>query len=369
MTRAAVARVLPILLAAAALGAGLAGGLARLGALPAPPVAIANHAALMIAGFLGTVISLERAVALGHRAGYLAPLASGAGAILLLAGWHDAAMACWIAAPLALLAVSLAIVHRQPLPHTALLALAAVLWLAGNAAFAFGAVNGVIEAWFGFLVLTIAAERLELTRLLPRRPLASSSFRAAVALLLASILASFVEERAGALVFGAALVALAAWLWRFDLARRTLHAHGFARFAAIALLAGYAWLAVGGLAWIALAFGLARARDAALHAVALGFVFSMILGHAPIVVPAIARTRVRFHGGFYVPLALLHVSLFARLAVSPLHPQWRAGAGIGNAIAIVLFAAMLVASLRRARGARPGGAIMEGSNLTPCRNS
>jgi len=366
---ATLARLAAILVAAASLAAGIAGGLARLGAVPAPPVAIAQHAALMIGGFLGTVISLERAVALGQRAGYLAPLASAAGAIFLLAGWHSAAMACWIAAPLALLAVSLAIVRRQAMPHTALLALASALWLAGNVAFAMGAAHGVLEAWFGFLVLTIAAERLELTRLLPRRPFAASSFRAIVALLLAAIAASFVEEAAGRLVFGAALVALGAWLWRYDLARRTLHAHGFARFAAAALLAGYGWLCAGGVAWIALALGAAGARDVALHAVALGFVFSMILGHAPIVIPAVARARVRFHPGFYAPLVLLHASLFVRLVLAPAHPSWRAASGIGNAAAIALFAVLLVASLRTSRPVRAGRAIMEGPNISGCRNS
>ena len=369
MSGSTAARVAPILVAAMSLAAGIAGGLARLGAAPAPAVAIAQHAALMIAGFLGTVISLERAVALGQRAGYAAPFASAAGAIFLLAGWHDAAMACWIAAPVALLAVSLAIVRRQAMPHTALLALASALWLAGNAAFAMGAANGVHEAWFGFLVLTIAAERLELTRLLPRRPFAAASFRAIVALLLAGIVASFVDEAAGRLAFGAALVALGAWLWRFDLARRTLHAHGFARFAAVALLAGYGWLAAGGAAWIALAFGVAGARDLALHALALGFVFSMILGHAPIVIPAVARARVRFHAGFYAPLVLLHASLFVRLVLASAHPAWRAASGIGNAAAIALFALLLAASLRAPRAAGPGRAIMEGSNIPSCRNS
>jgi len=137
----------------------------------------------------------------------------------------------------------------------------------------------------------------------------------------------------------------------------------------VALLAGYGWLAAGGVAWIALALGAAGARDVALHAVALGFVFSMILGHAPIVIPAVARARVRFHAGFYVPLVLLHASLFVRLVLAPAHPSWRAASGIGNAAAIALFAVILVASLRASRPVRAGRAIMEGSNIAPCRDS
>ena len=364
----AAGRLALVAIAALSLAAGIAGGLARMGAGSAPPVAIAHHAALMIAGFLGTVISLERAVALGGTVGFAAPLASAAGAVLLLAGLPSAAGTCWIAASLALLAASAAIVRRQALPHTVLLAVASALWLAGNVGFTLGAREGVIESWFGFLVLTIAAERLELTRLLPRRPLARVCFRAITALLLAAVLASFPGGLAGGVAFGLALAALGSWLWRYDLARRTIHASGFARFAAAALLAGYAWLACAGVAWIALAWGCIGARDLALHGVALGFVFSMILGHAPMVLPALTGMRMRFSNAFYVPLVLLHVSLAVRVAAGNGHAAWRAAAGRANALAIALFALLVIAALVRARQDRGGpGAIMEGPDLALCR--
>lgn len=51
-------------------------GLARMGAAPVlPPQSLMDHGALMVGGFLGTVISLERAVAHGRAWGYLGPLA------------------------------------------------------------------------------------------------------------------------------------------------------------------------------------------------------------------------------------------------------------------------------------------------------
>ena len=46
---------------------------------------------------------------------------------------------------------------------------------------------------------------------------------------------------------GAGFVALAAWLGAFDVARRTVRGAGLTRFIAVALLSGYAWLAVAGL--------------------------------------------------------------------------------------------------------------------------
>ncbi|MDR7387447.1 MAG: hypothetical protein QN170_08435, partial [Armatimonadota bacterium] len=63
-------------------------GLRRAG-WPLPELAgagLADHAALMISGFLGTLIALERAAALRRTWTFLAPALSGAGAVALLAG-------------------------------------------------------------------------------------------------------------------------------------------------------------------------------------------------------------------------------------------------------------------------------------------
>ena len=51
---------------------------------------------------------------------------------------------------------------------------------------------------------------------------------------------------AARMVFGAALLALALWLLRQDIARRTVKDTGLTRFIAVCLLSGYAWLALAG---------------------------------------------------------------------------------------------------------------------------
>ena len=341
-------RVVLLLLAAAALVNGVLGGLARLGPAPAFVTAIEHHGALMVAGFLGTVIAIERAVALGQRWAYVAPAAAGLGTLAWLAGWDTAGRALWIAGSIVFVAASGAIVTRQRAAHTVLLLVAAAAWAFGNVLFAMHATAAsVLPWWFAFLVLTIAAERLEMTRLMKRPPLAGRLLHGAVAALLLSALASTWRFE-GVVPFGLSLVAIAAWLLAYDLARRTLHTSGFARFAAVALLAGYAWLGVAGLAWAAAPF-VEGLDDIALHALALGFVFSMIFAHAPLVIPVIARARLAYTPAFYVPLALLHASV-----------AWRAGAifiggsqlylaALANASAIALFVATLVASLLAAR--------------------
>ena len=341
-------RVALLVLAAASLVAGVLGGLMRLGTPVSLPVAAASHGALMVGGFLGTVISLERAVALGSRWAYAAPLASGLALLLTLAGAADASAVLMLLAPALFLAASVAIVRRQATVHTVLLAVAAVAWGVGNALHVLGQAHVAYPWWFAFLVLTIAAERLELTRLVKRRAAAHPLFASVVVLLLAGAGLAAVEPRWGALAFGAGLCALAAWLAAFDIARRTVRAGGLAGYAATALLGGYAWLAVAGLAWACASFhpGL---RDAALHALGLGFVLSMILAHAPIIVPVIARVRIAFVPFFYVPLALLHLSLLLRVVAGAADPAWRLAGGVLNAAVVVLFIATLFHAIRRAR--------------------
>ena len=78
-------RYLPLAISAAALIAGFWTGLTRIGiALPDLGPLDAMHGALMISGFFGTLISLERAVALNRPVAYAAPALSTVGALALL---------------------------------------------------------------------------------------------------------------------------------------------------------------------------------------------------------------------------------------------------------------------------------------------
>lgn len=339
---ASLARLLLAALVAAALLAGVAGGLVRAGvALPGGMVvassAVVGHAFLMVCAFMGTVIAIERAVAVRHPAAFVGPLASGMAGVVLLAGSPGGAAALAVGASLAFVGVNIVVVRRQRALHTALLLAGACAWALGCLLHAVGAMAGaVVPLWLSFLVFTIAAERLEMTRLMRRHAGAAPALVAVLGLLVAGALGS-------GLLFGAALVALALWLAVFDIARRTVRAAGLSRYMAVCLLAGYAWLAVAGLAWVGTALGQAW-RDAALHALALGFVFSMVLGHAPVILPAVARIKVAFSGAFYLPLLLLHASLALRLAGGLLTPRFTALGAAGNALALGAFFLTLAAS-------------------------
>ena len=83
--------------------------------------------------------------------------------------------------------------------------------------------------------------------------------------------------------------------------------------------------------------------DAAVHAVALGFVLSMVFGHAQIILPVLTGARVRYSSFAYVPLALLHASVVLRVGGDLL--EWddlRAVSAITTILALALYAGSLI---------------------------
>ena len=275
---------------------------------------------------------------------FAAPLSSGLSGLLMLAGATSAAAWLSVVAALAFVAVNTLVVVRQRAAHAALL-LAAALGMAGakRTARAGRPAEAVVPCWFGFLVLAIVAERLEMTRLMRRRRGAAPALFGLVGTLLAGCVASALALPWAGALYGASLLGLAAWLLSFDIARRTIRAHGVSRYMAGCLLLGYLWLAVSGVAWAAASLG-QPTRDAAVHALALGFVFSMMLGHAPVILPAVAGVKLLFGWVFYAPLALLHASLVVRLLLALSQPGLLAPGAAANAVAIVLFAATVLGS-------------------------
>ncbi|CAB1370802.1 hypothetical protein [Denitratisoma oestradiolicum] len=347
---------LPLLLMGmAALVVGVLAGLSRLAVdLPAPVLAQAGgHGALMICAFLGTVISLERAVALARGWAYLAPLAAGLGGLLLLAGVPPAlTRGAFVFAAAILFVASFQVVRQQFASFTVTLALAALCWLTGNLVWWLTTdMVAAVPWWMSFLVLTIAGERLELTRLLPTPPLARRGFAVLAGLLPLAAALGLARPVPGQILYALGLLGLAFWLLRYDIARTTVRQQGLTRFIAVCLLSGYAWLATAGLLGLLEILSPAPGlRDASLHTVFLGFVFSMIFGHAPIIFPAVLKVKIPYHPVFYLPLAALHLSLTLRLAgdLGAGLNLAQAG-GIANGLALLLFIVTMIGSVIRGR--------------------
>jgi hypothetical protein len=340
-----------VALAVLALLAALWAGLIRLGWVFPPLISSigALHGQLIVCGFLGTIISLERAVALGWRWTYAAPLLSGVGAIVLLTtpALFLGALLLTLGS-LGMVGISFFIVRREPALYTDSMALGALAWFIGNGLWLTGfGFSSVVLWWTAFLVLTIVGERLELSRVLRLSQTVTRVFIGAVALFLLGVALNTVERAwfagigwyVGGRLAGVGLVALAVWLLRFDIARRTVHRRGLTRYIAWCLLLGYVWLGIGGALYLVYADATAGPHyDVMLHAVFVGFVFSMIFGHAPIILPAVLGRPVAYAPLMYAPLLLLHASLALRLAGDlVLGLGVRQWGGMLNVLAILLF--------------------------------
>jgi len=351
-------------LAGLSLAAGVWAGLARLGWPPGPlPLNWAPlHGPLMISGFLGILVSLERAIALLPHTrwpwAFAAPALAAVGSAALLFGLPPAVGRGLMAlGSLMLLAVFVFINRRQPSWAHAVMGLGALAWLIGNALW--WRQRPIFEAvawWMAFLVFTIAGERLELARVWVRGRAALPGFVAAAAVILAGLIlaAAFTSWAAGGPAWapagrqaairltGLGWLGLAVWLLRFDIARRTLRQTGLPRFIAVCLLAGYAWLAVSGSLWLLRPDRLTAGPwyDAMLHTVFVGFVLSMIFAHAPLILPAVIGRPLPYRPAFYAHLALLHAGLLLRVAgdlgAVPWLRQW---GGLVNGLALLVFIA------------------------------
>ena len=358
-------RRLPFLVPAGlALLLGVDAGLALLG-VPVAPVSERLpevHGPLLVLGFVGTLVSLERAVALRRRPGFAAPLLLGVGALLLVAPVSPrVGQALLTAGTTALVGVYVALWRRQRDDAVLVQAVgavlatgAAVLWLGGVP------VPRVLPWLAGFVVLTIAGERLELARLEmlgSGGPAALLGASTAVAL---SVVGSLLWPAAGFTLLGLSLLALVAWLAAHDVARRTVRASGLPRFIAVCQLAGSAWLAVAGAVWLTSGAVLdGPVYDAVVHAVFLGFTLSMIMAHAPVILPAVLRVRLPYRPAMYAPVMLLHTSLVVRTLLGDargLQSATEVG-GLLNAVAVLLFLGTLIWSAVRPapRPARAAG--------------
>jgi hypothetical protein len=325
--------------------AGLTGALVLLGfGLPRATTHLAAaHGLLMALGFLGTMIALERAVALHRGWAFGAPLGAGLGAVALLVGAPSiVAGLLLLAGGLVFAAMYVAFDRIEVALHIRTQAAAAVAWPVAALLWLLGQPVSAIVPWLAaFLVLIIAGERLELSRLgqLPAR--ARLSFIVSAALFYLGVVLTLLLPDTGERLAGIGLVALAAWLASHDLARRTVRMRGVTRFIALCLLIGYAWLAVAGLLWIAFGSMAGAAYDAMLHTIFLGFVISMVFGHAPVIIPAVLRVPLPYRQRFYLHLGLLHAGLLLRVAggdLLGLPPLWQIG-GVLNVVALLLFVA------------------------------
>jgi hypothetical protein len=336
---------------------GLITGLDRLGwELPFVSPML-HHGAIMVGGFLGTLIAVEKIIPLKNRLLLVGPLASGASLPAFAVSQPGLAFMLLTLAAANLCLVYFLYLRRQPTAELVMALCGAVCWLVGNVFLLWKPVYPMVFPWWmGFVLFTIVSERLELTRFLPVTHRQRQLLFAAAGLFGVSLLFPFAGwGRFGA---GVALLLMGVWLLRFDLIRLTIGRKGQPGFTAFALAGGYALLLAEGILMMTLPDG-GFSYDVMVHVFFIGFVFSMIFAHGPIILPGVLGLSVRpYHNAFYAALALLYGSLLVRVGggIGWLPSAWRMAGGWLTTVAILLYFALMLMAMRQAlRRAGAGG--------------
>ncbi|MDO5092096.1 MAG: hypothetical protein Q4D79_01540 [Propionibacteriaceae bacterium] len=344
-------RILLILLAGVSLLVGLNAGLVRLGVWA--PVASGRvgdlHGPLMVLGFMGTLISLERAQALRNRLAYVAPALLGAGALVLISGVFPVlGQLLLFDGALALVAVLTALYRRAPLPLVGAQVLGALLACLAAGLLVRVELPSLLPLLAGFIVITIAAERAELAQLTMGRHAVPLLVTMSTWLALAAVM-SLLWPDIGDRIFGAGALAVALWLIRDDVGRRLIRTEGLRRYNAAALLLGNVWLAVAGLTWLVGGRpATTGGYDVVVHATFLGFAMSMIMAHAPIIFPTVLARPLPYRPAMWLPLLLLHLGMSVRVVGALTETiAYRIG-GVMTVASILLFALTAIASAVKA---------------------
>lgn len=339
--KGATLRSVLVALGGVALLSGLDAGLVRLGVWA--PVASARlgdtHGQLMVLGFLATLISLERAQSLGQSWAYLAPALYATGALVLLSPAPPVlGQLLHVEAGLVFVMVYIGLWLRAPRPLVAVQGLSAVLALGGAVVVNLMGVPPAVPWFAAFLVVTIAAERAELA-VLTMGPTADTQLVRLTVILTLAVLAAIVLPSAGERLAGLTLLATAVWLAVHDVVRHQLRLTGQRRYLAVALLTGYADLALaGGVLAVTGLLAEPRTYDVFVHGVFLGFGVSMVMAHAPVILPAVLGRSLPYRPALWIPLVGLHAGLALRFsgALAGLDPVWRTG-GVVTVLAMLAF--------------------------------
>ncbi|WP_022867292.1 hypothetical protein [Schaalia vaccimaxillae] len=386
-------RLFFLIFAAVSLLMGLNAALVRLGALA--PISSTDlgtiHGILMIYGFLGTAICLERAVALQsgssrpRRWAYAAPLLSGAagvGAVGValneglrntlahlpipqfvashLTGFQPARMLpgfLWTLAMMVLIAIYIHVWNKRQQSIAVLVqGLGAFIGFGGALLWWRGLeVPQIVRWWLMFLVITIIGERLELARL---NFLAAGTERrilTEVCGVILGLVAILIVPNVGYPILGLALGIMAIDTAWHDVARRTIKLPGLPRLAATCMLTGYSWALVPAIMWVVAPPTYdGYAYDTGVHALTIGFVVSMVLAHAPVIIPAVAKREVPFHPIAWLAFVFLEASLLLRIVagVRQADGAWRLGGTLGVMGMLIFVVVTLTLTVRQARRVR-----------------
>ncbi|HET8860953.1 hypothetical protein [Marivirga sp.] len=292
---------------------GIIGGWLRLGwAQFNIPEAAFHHGIIMTGSFMGALISMERAVVMKNKGWFLIPILAILALPLNLLGFTQITIISLVLSSAGLTFLMYIQSMRVKEASHYVITLGAFCWAVGNALLLKSDfIPMVVPWWIAFLLFTIVGERLELSRFLPVKKI----FIILLYVLILGVFASFFIpfHFGGSRITGILIACIAFWLLRFDMARKSIKKKGEYQYIGLGLIVAFVWLLVHALIMVFME-NHALYYDLWVHSFFLGFAFSMICAHAPIIFPAVVKVkRLIYHPMLYIPWALFQLSLIGRL--------------------------------------------------------
>lgn len=333
---------------------GMLSGLGRMGwQMPLPELYV-HHGSIMVGGFLGSLISLEKVIPLKKPVLLLGPLLSASSIIIFLIGHAQAGVAMLIISSAMLVVVYFNYLKNQRSLYLSLALMGALCWCTGNIMLLWRHFYPMAFPWWmGFILFTIVSERLELAKFLP---VTRRNKHLLICLLGLFFLGLFLPfHKTGAYIAGASMSLMAIWLLQNDVIRVGIKKNGLTRFMAMALLAGYCFLLFEGIFLIVLE-DVSQSYDVVIHTFFIGFAFAMIFAHGPVILPGVLGLSVKPYSQLlYVPLVVLVSSLVMRitsdLEIIPFHLRAFSGWITFGSI-ILYFLIMVTTTIRELRNAK-----------------
>ena len=289
----------------------------------------------MVGGFLGTLITLEKVIPIKKKILYLIPLLNALSVVFFFIEQPRTALYGFVVSSVSLAVVFLYYFREQRTIIYLLMFSGAICWIVGNILVLTKSFYPLAFPWWSaFALFIISAERLELMKFLPVSSFNKKIFAALLLCFIVGILFSF--HGVGSLISGLALIGTSLWLLSNDVIGINIKKSGLPKFVAISLLAGYTSLLCTGIFFLSLSDQWLT-YDAIVHSFFLGFVFSMIFAHGPMILPGVMGIAATpFNRLLYFWLALLQASWLIRIfADVSVEAEIRKLSGVLSAVSIL----------------------------------
>ncbi|GAB4448371.1 MAG: hypothetical protein OHK0036_03760 [Bacteroidia bacterium] len=327
-----ITRILILLTAFTSLMVGLITGVSRTGYWNLLTYLSPYHFLLMTGSFFGTLITLERAVTLHKKLLHSIPFINGLSLIFFLFKYIDEGIIFLMLGGCIMIMMYLYFYFQHKNFENVLFIISALAYFIGFCYYYIERNLVPTIRWIEiFFLLTIVAERLELSRFLN-----VSKFKKQMLLLfiLFSLLSSFTINHLTNILFGISILCISIWLILYDVAKINIRKNEPHKFRGWALMLGYYWLFIHGLTFILDFIN----YDLQIHSFFLGFIMNMIFAHITIILPAIFKITYQInHKIYYFIWIIFQLILLIRFAIYTLNPINFGIIALINTIAVILF--------------------------------